>query len=420
VRASQARFARTLQEGLSAGYRGALVGGVGYGLARMVIFLSYALMFYVGGYWLSRGVFSFDSMFKIIIAVQMTGHSTENVMQLLPDLAKARAAVAALYAIDGRPSLRDGTDANGPRPAFARGEVVFDDVHFHYPTRPDVPILRGVSFACAAGQSTAIVGASGGGKSSLLALLQRFYDPIQRGAIDDGLPTFSRDGARAGDPLGGDDVAIEMRELGGKGRDPALSGRILVDGVDISTQTTVHNLRSQLAVVEQMPVLFTGTIADNIRGADADMTIEDVQAAAAVANIHDTIAALPDGYETQIASNATGTTQLSGGQLQRVCIARAVARRARVLILDEATAALDNSSEAVVQRALDRATAGSTTLVVAHKLETIRACSRIVVLHEGRVAEEGSHAELMRRGGVYYRLVGHTDARPPGPEAASM
>jgi ABC-type multidrug transport system fused ATPase/permease subunit len=97
-----------------------------------------------------------------------------------------------------------------------------------------------------------------------------------------------------------------------------------------------------------------------------------------------------------------------------------VARRARVLILDEATAALDNSSEAVVQRALDRATAGSTTLVVAHKLETIRACSRIVVLHEGRVAEEGSHAELMRRGGVYYRLVGHTDARPPGPEAASM
>ncbi len=241
-------------------------------------------------------------------------------------------------------------------PAPAHGKVVFEDVVFHYPSRPDTAALDGFSLALDAGEAVALVGPSGAGKSTVFQLLLRFYAPQ--------------------------------------------SGHILFDGVDIAAADPAA-LRRNIALVAQDPVIFSGSIADNIRYGHPDADDGAVRKAAQAAAAEEFIVGLPDGYNTRVGER--GVT-LSGGQRQRLAIARALLRDAPLLLLDEATSALDSENERLVQIGLQNLMAGRTTFVIAHRLSTIQKLKRIVVMDQGRIVAEGSHAELIRGGGLYARL----------------
>ncbi|MEL7229897.1 MAG: ABC transporter ATP-binding protein, partial [Pseudomonadota bacterium] len=239
-----------------------------------------------------------------------------------------------------------------------KGEIIFDDVSFAYESEEE-RVLDALSFTAEAGKTTALVGPSGGGKSTIIALLQRFYEPDK--------------------------------------------GRITIDGQPIA-DAPLEDLRGGMAYVSQAPILFQGTVRENLRYARPDASDAEIEAAAVSAQAHDFITALPQGYDTPLGENATN---LSGGQRQRLSIARALVRNAPILLLDEATSALDNRSEALVQKALDEVMRGRTTLVVAHRLSTIAEADKIVVIDKGRVVDQGRHGELIgRKGGLYAGLQG--------------
>ena len=238
------------------------------------------------------------------------------------------------------------------------GKVEFDNVHFCYPNRAAVPVLRGLSTTVDSGKTVALVGHSGCGKSTFLQLLQRFYEPV--------------------------------------------SGNIIIDNANISN-ISVKSFRSNVGIVSQEPVLFNRTIAENIAYGDQTRTIsiEEIIQAARKANIHNFIHSLPLGYETPVGPKGT---QLSGGQKQRIAIARALIRHPQILLLDEATSALDSESEKVVQDALDRASKGRTCIIIAHRLSTIKDVDEILVFDEGKIKERGKHDELIQLKGIYHQL----------------
>lgn len=241
-------------------------------------------------------------------------------------------------------------------PEPARGAVAFENVAFAYPARPDVPALSGVSFAVKPGERVAVVGPSGAGKSTLFQLLLRFYDPV--------------------------------------------AGRVLVDGVDIA-EADPEAVRARIALVPQDVAIFATSIRENIRLGRPDATDGEVEEAGRLARADEFVARLPEGWETPVGER--GVT-LSGGQRQRLAIARAILRQAPILLLDEATSALDAESETLVQQALDLSMQGRTTLVIAHRLATVLSADRILVMEGGRIVEEGTHASLVGRGGLYARL----------------
>lgn len=255
-------------------------------------------------------------------------------------------------------------------PSPPLGTLALEDVHFSYPAR-EARSLHGVSFTIRAGERVALVGPSGAGKSTIFQLLLRFYDPQQGRIVIDGLPLPSLDPAE---------------------------------------------VRQRIALVPQEPVIFMGNVLDNIRYGRPDASMEDIRSAAEAAAAAEFIAALPQGYETRIGERGVN---LSGGQRQRIAIARAVLKDAPILLLDEATSALDAESEHAVQTALQRLMVGRTSLVIAHRLATIRSSDRILVMDEGRVVEEGTHEALVRRSGLYARLAAlQFDTEPPRIVAA--
>ncbi len=238
----------------------------------------------------------------------------------------------------------------------ARGAIAFEGVSFRYPSRPDVSALDAVSFAVRPGETVALVGPSGAGKSTLFQLLLRFYDPE--------------------------------------------AGRVLVDGVDAAAMEP-SALRARFALVPQEPAIFADTARENIRFGRPDAADAEIEAAARAAAAHGFLKELPEGYDTYVGERGV---MLSGGQKQRIAIARAILRDAPVLLLDEATSALDAESERLVQQAVERVSEGRTTLVIAHRLATVKRADRIIVLDRGRIVAEGPHDRLVSEGGLYARL----------------
>jgi len=276
--------------------------------------------------------------------------------QLSPDMAKARGAAANIFAVIDRTPLINTNDG-GKVLTDMKGNIHLKHVNFTYPSRPEVPVLKDFSLKLKPGTVTALVGQSGSGKSTVVQLIERFYDPD--------------------------------------------SGTVKVDGCDIK-DLDLYKLREQIGLVSQEPILFQGTIFSNILHGNASATKEQVIEAAKMANAHDFIMSLSSGYDTQVGEKGT---QMSGGQKQRIAIARAVLKNPKVLLLDEATSALDTESEKLVQDALERLMKDRTSIVIAHRLTTIRDADKICVLSKGQLKEVGTHQELLDANGIYAHLV---------------
>ncbi|XP_056603134.1 ATP-binding cassette sub-family B member 9 [Triplophysa dalaica] len=316
--------------------------------------LQIAILFY-GGHLVVTNQMSGGTLISFIIYELELGEALENISSVYTGLMQGVGAAEKVFEyIDRKPKhVLDGQEA----PEAFEGKVEFKNVTFAYPARPEMHILKNVSFSLRPGQITALVGPSGGGKSSCVCLLENFYAPQQ--------------------------------------------GHVLVDGRPVNTYQH-HYYHSQVSLVAQEPVLFARTVQRNISYGLPDVPMETVIKAAINANAHDFITGLSNGYDTGVGEKGT---QLSGGQKQRVAIARALIRNPRVLILDEATSALDSESEYIFQQALNNLMREHTVLVIAHRLSTVERADNILVIDKGSVVEQGNHAELMARGGLYCKLV---------------
>ncbi|KAJ1562078.1 ATP-binding cassette, sub-B (MDR TAP), member 4, partial [Cladochytrium tenue] len=349
-RAFMISYNRRVQQSLRLSVNGAFTGGFGYAASQSILFFALATMFYAGSSLATAGKMPTENILKVIFELAFSAVALANAAGAAPDIASARVAAANVFRIlDKRPAI-DPDNEDGFRTSDPTGSASVNDVFFQYPTRSNVPVLQGLTVAVQPGETVALVGKSGCGKSTVIGLLLRHYDPST------GTASF-------------DDHA--------------------------TTEWNVTDLRSHMATVGQEPVLFNVSIRENIAcGATEavhDVPMTDIVAAARLANIHDFVASLPQGYDTVVGAKGG---QLSGGQKQRVAIARALIRNPKLLLLDEATSALDSQSETVVQEALDRASHGRSTIVIAHRLSTIRNADRIYVVDAGRVAESGTFDEL--------------------------
>ncbi|KAI1457756.1 P-loop containing nucleoside triphosphate hydrolase protein [Annulohypoxylon moriforme] len=330
-----------------------------YAAAQSFIFLAFALGFWYGGTLIASHEYNLFQFFVCFMSVIFGAQSAGTVFSFAPDMGKAHSAAGELKTLFDRQPNVDTWSEEGAPIHKVDGTVEFRDVHFRYPTRLEQPVLRGLNLTIRPGQYVALVGASGCGKSTTIALLERFYDP--------------------------------------------LVGGVYVDGKDISG-LNVNQYRSHIALVSQEPTLYQGTIKENILLGSGRESVPDsaIEFACREANIYDFILSLPDGFNTKVGNKGT---LLSGGQKQRIAIARALIRDPKILLLDEATSALDSESEHVVQAALDKAAKGRTTIAVAHRLSTIQNADVIYVFDQGRVVEEGTHYNLMKKGGRYAELV---------------
>ncbi|XP_009077778.1 PREDICTED: multidrug resistance protein 1-like, partial [Acanthisitta chloris] len=353
-----AKYDANLETAKRVGVKKSITTNISLGVSQFLIFGSYALAFWYGTkltaedehYDIGRVLIVF---FAVLVGAFSLGQAAPN----LESVAKARGAAYEVYQIINKKRLIDSSSKEGYKPDKLMGEIEFRNIHFSYPSRPDIKILKGLNLKVQTGKTIALVGASGCGKSTTIQLLQRFYDPDQ--------------------------------------------GEITLDGRDIRT-LNLKWLRENIGIVSQEPVLFATTIAENIRYGREDISDAEIEQAAKEANAFDFISGLPDKFNTMVGERGA---QLSGGQKQRIAIARALARNPKILLLDEATSALDTQSESIVQAALDKARAGRTTIVIAHRLSTIRTADTIAGFEKGVVVEQGTHSELMLQKGLYYSLV---------------
>ncbi|WVQ86009.1 hypothetical protein IAT38_008177 [Cryptococcus sp. DSM 104549] len=355
-------YSEALEAPMKLNFRTSLKSQCLFAASQGLSFCIIALVFYVGTLWIISGRYSTASLYTVLNAIIFASIQAGNVFNFVPDASKASSSAGAIFKlVDYVPFIDIRAAGMAASARGTTGHVRLEGVHFRYPTRPGVRVLNDMSIDVPAGTYIALVGPSGCGKSTAIQMIERFYDPLM--------------------------------------------GRVTLDGVDIK-EIDVSSYRDQVALVSQEPTLYAGTIRWNIlMGAykpAEEVTDEEIVKACKDANIYDFIMSLPDGLDTETGSKGT---QLSGGQRQRIAIARALIRNPKVLLLDEATSALDSQSERVVQEALDKAAKGRTTIAIAHRLSTIQHADQIYYISEGRVAEHGTHQELLAMRGGYYELV---------------
>ncbi|TJZ83321.1 ABC transporter transmembrane domain-containing protein [Paracoccus hibiscisoli] len=343
-------------------------------MTAIVIFLIFGGVIgvlWVGARDVQNGVMTAGQLVQFVIYAILVASAAGALSEIWGELQRAAGATERLAELLSAQDTLTDPSMPVPLPAPLRGQIGFHGVGFNFPSRPDVPALHGFDLTIRPGETVALVGPSGAGKTTVIQLIQRFWDPQ--------------------------------------------SGQVTLDGIDLRDLARV-DLRSRIALVPQDPVIFAASAAENIRLGRPDASDAQVQAAARAAHAHDFIAALPQGYDTALGERGV---MLSGGQRQRVAIARAILRDAPILLLDEATSALDAESESLVQAAVSRLAEGRTTVVVAHRLATVKKADRIIVLDQGRIVATGSHDQLVAQGGLYARLARMQFTDGPGQIAAS-
>ncbi|XP_004954680.4 putative multidrug resistance protein [Setaria italica] len=352
-------FEQAQNGSFSESIRQSWLAGLGLGTSMSLLRCVWALTFWYGSILMAKHHITFKALMQTFLILISTGRVIADAGSMTTYLAKGTDAVASVFAILDKETEIDPDSPEGYKPVNLEGEVDIREIDFAYPSRPDVIIFKGFSLSIQPGKSTALVGQSGSGKSTVIGLIERFYDPLM--------------------------------------------GIVEIDGRDIKTYN-LRALRKHIGLVSQEPTLFAGTIRENIVYGTEIASEEEIENAARSANAHEFISSLKDGYDTWCGERGV---QLSGGQKQRVAIARAIMKNPAILLLDEATSALDRHSERVVQEALDRLLVGRTSIVVAHRLSTIQNCDVITVLEKGMVLETGTHASLMGKGpaGAYFGLV---------------
>ncbi|PIA58612.1 hypothetical protein AQUCO_00500506v1 [Aquilegia coerulea] len=356
-------YSRQLEKPSEQSFRRGQIAGIFYGAAQFCIFSAYGLALWYGSTLMDKGLADFSSVIKSFFVLIITAVVMGDTLAMAPDLLKGDQMLASVFELIDRKS--EVTRDIGEDVTQVEGTIELRGIKFSYPSRPDIMIFNDFDLKVQAGKSVALVGSSGSGKSSVVSLILRYYDP--------------------------------------------LAGKVMIDGKDIR-KLKLNSLRKHIGLVQQEPALFATSIYENILYGKDGSSESEVIEAAKLANAHNFISSLPEGYSTKVGERGV---QLSGGQKQRVAIARAVLKNPAILLLDEATSALDVESEHVVQQALDRLMVNRTTVMVAHRLSTIRNADHISVLQEGKIIEQGNHSTLVQNvNGAYYKLISLQQQQP--------
>ncbi|BBG99357.1 P-glycoprotein 11 [Prunus dulcis] len=351
-------YSKNLVDAYKSGVHEGSAAGIGHGFVMLVLFFSYALAVWFGSRMIREKGYSGGDVLNVILAVLTASMSLGQASTCLSAFAAGQVAAFKMFeTISRRPEI-DAYDEKGKRLNDIRGDIELREVFFSYPARPDEQIFDGFSLYIPSGTTAALVGESGSGKSTVISLIERFYDPR--------------------------------------------AGEVLIDGINLK-EFQLKWIRSKIGLVSQEPVLFASNIKENIAYGKDGATLEEIEAAAQLANAAKFIDKLPQGFDTMVGEHGT---QLSGGQKQRIAIARAVLKDPRILLLDEATSALDAESERIVQEALDRIMVNRTSVIVAHRLSTVRNADTIAIIHKGKMVERGSHSDLLKDPeGAYSQLI---------------
>ncbi|PIA27569.1 hypothetical protein AQUCO_07600024v1 [Aquilegia coerulea] len=352
-----AKYADFLEKSIPFGKKLGFAKGAGMGVIYLVTYSTWALAFWYGSILVAEKQLKGGAAIACFFGVNVGGRGLALSLSYFAQFAQGTVAASRVFEIIDRVPEIDPYDLKGRAPSTVKGKIEFKAVSFAYPSRPNVQILHSLNLVVQPFKTLALVGASGGGKSTIFALIERFYDPMK--------------------------------------------GMICLDGHDLKT-LQVKWLRSQIGMVGQEPLLFTTTILENVMMGKENATKKEAIAACIAANAHNFISSLPQGYDTQVGDRSV---QLSGGQKQRIALARAMIKDPRVLLLDEPTSALDPESEAIVQQTIDKISTKRTTLVIAHRLATVRNAHTIVVTNHGTIIEMGNHRQLMDQAGAYSDLV---------------